>query len=206
MKRNFSLLALVMIFVSLLFLQSCGGLKFSEGDFNFMKGENVLNVEYDYSNMGVGKYENEKDYVDKKVADMNESEAGKGDKWAGNWKNDRTTRFQPAFEAMMERYFSKKDWKMSANPNAKYTLIFKTTHTEPGFNIGIMRKPANISAEAIFVETKNKQKVMAKILMEEINGGDPTGGWGFDFDTGLRIEAAYRECGRRLGKFLISQE
>ncbi len=42
-------------------------------------------------------------------------------------------------------------------------MIFKTTFTEPGFNIGIMRKNTEINADVLTVETANKSNVIAKL-------------------------------------------
>ncbi|MDY6800622.1 MAG: hypothetical protein SVU94_05295, partial [Bacteroidota bacterium] len=56
-----------------------------EGDLGFLKGESVVNLEYDYSDMSVGKFEHEADYIAKKKAEYNEKEAGRGDKWEESW-------------------------------------------------------------------------------------------------------------------------
>lgn len=61
----------------------------------------------------------------------------------------------------------------------KYTLIFKTDFTEPGFNVGVMRKNAVISGEAWIVETANKDHIIAKISVDKALGR--TFG-GYDFD------------------------
>ncbi len=82
---------------------------------------------------------------------------------------------------------------------AKYTLIFKTTFTEPGFNIGFMKKNALIDAEVWIVETANKYHVIAKITVIKAPGRTF---WGSDYDTGVRIEEAYAAAGKAVGKFL----
>ena len=82
-------------------------IKFEKGSLDFLKGQKSLLVTFDYSNMGVGKFEKEEDYIAKKTADYNNSEAGKGDKWAEAWKNDRATRYEPKFETLFNEYTSK---------------------------------------------------------------------------------------------------
>src|SRR6056297_966360 len=79
-----------------------------EGDLGFLKGESVVNLEYDYSDMSVGKFENEEDYIAKKKTEYNEKEAGRGDKWEESWVEDRGTKFQPMFEELLNKYTGKR--------------------------------------------------------------------------------------------------
>ncbi|HWN96764.1 MAG TPA: hypothetical protein VNT99_17175, partial [Methylomirabilota bacterium] len=72
-------------------------MKLISGSLDFLKGEKTLNVEYTYDGLTVGKG-TEQAYIDKKVAEFNAKEAGKGEKWLEGWKTDRTKRYQPKFE------------------------------------------------------------------------------------------------------------
>lgn len=89
---------------------------------------------------------------------------------------------------------------MTITPKAKYTLIYKTTFTEPGFNVGVMRKNATIDGEAWIVETADKNKVIAKIAVTKAPGRMFGG---FDFDTGERISEAYAMAGRALARLIV---
>lgn len=169
--------------------------KLLDGSLDALNSEEKLNLEYDYSDMGVGKFESEEDYLAKKKADYDKKEPGRGDQWESSWKADRKNRFQPQFEEL----FSKHSGMTAGNiPNAKYTLIFKTTYTEPGYNVYVTRKNAEIDGEALLVETANKSKVIAR--MSVLNCPGRTFG-GNDYDTGERIQEAYAVAGKGLGKF-----
>ncbi|MBW7912319.1 MAG: hypothetical protein H3C54_01130 [Taibaiella sp.] len=169
--------------------------KLLDGSLDALKSEEKLNLEYDYSDMGVGKFESEADYLAKKKADYDKKEPGRGDQWESSWKADRKNRFQPQFEEL----FSKHSGMTAGNiPSAKYTLIFKTTYTEPGYNVYVTRKNAEIDGEALLVETANKSKVIAR--MSVLNCPGRTFG-GNDYDTGERIQEAYAVAGKGLGKF-----
>lgn len=169
--------------------------KLLDGSLDALKSEEKLNLEYDYSDMGVGKFESEADYLAKKKADYDKKEPGRGDQWESSWKADRKNRFQPQFEEL----FSKHSGMTAGNiPSAKYTLIFKTTYTEPGYNVYVTRKNAEIDGEALLVETANKCKVIAR--MSVLNCPGRTFG-GNDYDTGERIQEAYAVAGKGLGKF-----
>lgn len=88
---------------------------------------------------------------------------------------------------------------MSVITDAKYTLIFKTLSIEPGYNVGVMRKNAQIDAEVWIVETANKSNKLATFTISDVPGGTA---FGYDFDSGLRISEAYANAGKKLGKFL----
>ena len=171
------------------------------GSLDFLKGQKFLNIQYDYSDMAVGKYDHEADYVNKKVTEYNEKEPGRGDKWKESWVGDRKGLFQPKFEELLNKYLEPKGIFVGPeNKDAKYTLILKTTFTEPGFNVYVTKKYASINVEAIFVETANPKKVVATIISK--NNPGRTYGTG-DFDTGIRIAEAYAKCGKSLGSWLV---
>lgn len=174
-------------------------IKVKKGNLDFLKGQTAINLEYDYSDMAVGKFDKEEEYVAEKVSEYNEAEPGKGDTWKENWINDREQRFEPKFEELLSAYTEKADCEFGQNLDSQYTLIFKTTFTEPGFNIGIVRKDAMIHAEVKFVETANPENVMAVITMENVPG---RGAMGNDYDTGFRISEAYAKAGKELGNYL----
>lgn len=171
-------------------------IKVLSGNLDAIKGIEKLNLQYDYSKMGVGKFATEKEYLDKKRKDYNEKEPGKGDEWVKSWEADRANRFQPQFEEL----FGKHSGITAGDiPDAKYTLIFKTKFTEPGFNIYVTRKNAEIDGEALIVETANPEKVIARMTV--LNCPGRTFG-GNDYDTGTRIQESYAVAGKGLGKFL----
>lgn len=193
MKKLFTLL--LVIATTLSYAQK---IKIIEGDLSALKGQTSLNTEFTYSPMGVGKYPDEKDYITKRKAELNEKEAGRGDKWEASWISDRKERFEPQFREL----FSKHAGLSTVDEKAKYTLIFKTTFTEPGFNVGVMKRPAFIDGEAWIVETENKDKVISKITIAKAPGRDV---WGLDYETGARLQEAYAKAGKELGGFIKSK-
>jgi len=165
-----------------------------EGDLAPLKNETNINIEFIYDDMSVGKYEKEQDYIDAKKAEYNKKEPGRGDRWAKSWVSDRKGRFEPKFEEL----FSENS-HMAVTPKAKYTLIFHTTSTEPGYNIAISRKNAEIDGELLIVETANRNNVIAKLSVNNAPGKSVMGN---DYDTGERISEAYAKAGKSLGKYI----
>jgi len=170
--------------------------KVKEGKLDILKGTTVINAEYDYSNMTIGKGKTEAEYISEKKEEYNKKEAGKGDNWAKTWVEDRKNRFEKRFQ---EEFEDQSSIKLGDKPDAKYTIIFKTTHTEPGYNVYVTRKNAEIDGEAWIVETANHDNVIAKLSVENCPGR--TFG-GYDFDTGERLQEAYAVAGKGLGKYL----
>jgi hypothetical protein len=170
--------------------------KLEEGDLSPLKSEKSLAFAFKYDSISMGGrgHQTESEYVSKKTAEYNKKTPGKGDEWAKAWKDDRETLYEPGFIKEFERYAA-----IQPDPKAKYTLIFKTTYTEPGFNIGMMRRNAEISGEAWLVETANKSHVLAKISVIKSPGGSF---FDNDYANDERIATAYSEAGRGLGYFI----
>jgi hypothetical protein len=202
MKKAFLFLAAAML---LSFSLQAQKIKIASGDFDFLKGETIVNLKYDYSDMAVGKFDREEDYVQKKVDDYNKKYpgTGRGDQWKEAWEGDRETRFEPKFEQLLNQYTKPKGITFAKDQNdAPYTLILKTVFTEPGFNVYVTKKPALINVEAIFVETANPENVLGVITSDKNPGrtfGDA------DFDTGIRIAEAYAKCGKELAIFMVKK-
>jgi len=176
-------------------------MKLESGKLDFLKGQKTLNVVYAYDNMKVGKG-TEQEYIDKKVTEYNKSEAGKGDKWQKGWVAARTERYQPKFEELMNKRLEDNGVKVGNYPDAPYTLVVKTTFTEPGFNVGVMRMPAYTNMEAVFVKTGSTNPE-AVITMMKSPGADAMG---YDFDAGARISESYAKAGKSLGAYLNKQK
>lgn len=170
------------------------------GDVAALADQKIVNVEYDYSEFGVGKFATEQEYLDKKAAEYNAKEAGKGDTWKKAWVDDRKNRFEPKFEELFNKGMADKGLQaVQARPDAPYTLIVRTKFVEPGFNVGVMRKNAYVDYEVDLVESANKSTKVAQFYLRNIPGGQFGG---FDFDTGVRIAESYAKAGKSLAAFL----
>ena len=169
-------------------------IKKTEGDLAVLKGETTINIEFTYNDMSVGKFEHESEYIEKKKTEYNAKESGRGDSWAKSWIADRKMVFEPKFIDLFE-----KSTDMVVKATAKYTIIFHTTTTEPGYNIYISKKNAEIDAVATVVETANRSKIIAVISVKNAPGRTFSGN---DFATGDRIAECYAVSGKKLGKFI----
>ena len=170
-------------------------IKLIEGDLSILKDQKSVRTLFSYDDMSVGKFSKEADYIAKKKAEYNEKEAGRGESWEKAWIDDRKDRFEPQFRELFSKYAE----LSTVDENAPYTLIFKTTSTEPGWNIGITRSPAYIDGEAWIVQSDSPDKVLARISILKSPGRDVMG---YDFETGARLQEAYAKAGKSLGAFI----
>lgn len=195
MKTNrFLLVCMAFLLSSAAFGQK---IKIVSGNISDLQGMSELNIEYDYSGLGVGKFDVEADYLDKKVADKNEDEAGSGDLWKQAWFDDRPIRFEPKFEELLNNYSPVIN--SGQDVEAEITMLVHTTFIEPGYNVGVSRKPAMINLELIF--SKGEEQVLVMTLTKSPGSG----AMGYDFDTGYRISEAYAKAGKSLGKYLMGK-
>jgi hypothetical protein len=165
-----------------------------EGKFNSLQGEKSIKLQFVYDDMIVGDLP-EKDYIAKKKEELNLKEPGRGADWEKRWYGDRKERFEPKFIELFTKYA-----KLTLNEDAKYTMIIKTTRTEPGWvAAGMIRSDAKVDADVLIVETANPKNVIIKMQVKDSPG---RGGMGYDYDSGLRIQEAYAKAGKDLGKII----
>lgn len=169
------------------------------GNASVLKGEKSINLVYDYSSFGVGKFATEKEYLDKKTEEYNKEEPGRGDKFKDSWFAARENRYQPKFEELINSHSAKKGMVYGKFPDAKYTLKVKTTFVEIGFNVGVMKRPAAVSFQYIIYETANPGKIVASFKQNNVPGSQAMG---YDYDVGSRVAESYAKGGKMLAKVL----
>ncbi|MGD2034162.1 MAG: hypothetical protein PVF73_03840, partial [Bacteroidales bacterium] len=188
---RFTLITLALLFACNTFAQK---IKVASGDINNLKGINQLNIEFDYSDLAVGDFDNEEDYIAKRVAEINEKEAGAGDSWKVKWFDDREYRYEPKFKELFSKYAD--HIESGEDIDAEVTMNAHTIFIEPGFNVGVARRPAMINMKVTF--SKGDEELVV-IAIDKCPGGDAMG---FDYDTGGRIAEAYAKAGKSLAKYM----
>jgi len=182
-------------FIQLLFAGTClqaQKIEVKSGSFDFLKGQKTLLVQYDYSNMAVGKYEKEAEYIDIKVSEGNTAEPGKGDNWKKEWFEKRNSAYEPSFEELFNKYTEEKGLTCSkTSTDAAYTMLIHTVFTDVGYFIGISSRPAYISTEITFTKVASGEK-MAVVFVEKCPG---VGG----------IKESYAKLGKSLAGFILKK-
>ncbi len=197
--KKIMILALAVVFsTSCAFAQK---VKIVSGDVSFLKETESFNVEFVYpDDMKVGKG-SQKEYIEKKKAKAEEKEAGAGERWEEAWYADREEHFEPRFLELLGKYLGSKDIDVISDPSNKITMFVTTTFIEPGYNVGISRRPALIDLKITFKDT-DSDKELAELSVKKSPGNAPIG---MDFDAGVRMGEAYAKAGKTLAKVLIKK-
>jgi len=168
--------------------------KSSIGKSHNLKPESTVKIEFLYDNISVGKYKSEKEYIAAKTEEYNKKEAGTGDSWAKKWESDKANRYEPKFIELFTLTSG-----MTVKKDAKYTIIIKLLSIEPGYNVGISRKNAEIDVEILIVETANRENKACVISVNNVQDGTAIG---YESDTGMLNSEAYANAGKKLAKYL----
>lgn len=171
----------------------------TSGSVDFIKEQTVIQFTFSYDEMLVGKL-TEQEYVNKKVSDYNEKEAGKGDEWQKAWIEDRKERFEPKFLELFDKYMGEKGI-LSGTEGANYVIEINTDFTEPGWNVGVMRQNASVDLSCKVKKIDTGEQV-ASI---KIRNASANNFWGTDFTSGYRVQETYAKAGRELAKFFIKK-
>jgi len=167
--KKIALFSLLMLLFSGVYLNA-QKMVVKSGSLDFLKDQKTLLVKYDYSNMAVGKYDKEAEYIDVKVKEGNDAEPGKGDKWKEEWFGKRTSAYEPGFEELFNKGLDKNGLSCSKTAtNAVYAMTIHTTFTDVGYFIGISSKPAYINAEITFTNIATGENV-AVVTVEKCPG------------------------------------
>ncbi len=157
---------ILLSFTAILFAVFANGqrIKLVSGDASALKGETKINLVFTYEKMRVGKFDDEADYIKHKKSEYDKKEPGRGDKWEQAWIDDRKGRFEPNFVEMFEKYTP---FAVGNYSDAKYTMIVNTTRTEPGYNIHISKKNAEIDLYITIKENATKKSIVEYTVKSE---------------------------------------
>ena len=163
-----------------------------------LKGQSNLNIKYTYDGLLVGKDGAEADYLSRKKADISKKDPAKADAFEKGWYNARAANYYPKFESLLNKGLEKVNIVAGQNQNsAKYTMIVHTTFIEPGFNVGVMKKPASANFEIKIVESSNPSNVISQTFINNVPGSQMTG---YDFDATTRIAECYAKAAKMAAK------
>lgn len=85
--------------------------------------------------------------------------------------------------------------------NTKYTLIVETVWLYPGWDAGVMKQPAKVTTNLKFVETANKDTVLAEVTSENAPGDQ----WGSSFSNEDRLGEGYAKTGKSFAKLILKK-
>lgn len=139
------------------------------GDLAFLKGQKELATSYNYADVTV-LGENEQAYVMHQKEELNKDKPGDGDAFANEWTEARTKKYEPSFEKLMNKRLEDDGIAVKSGSQAKYTVMIATGDMQLGKGKTFTRKPAKVNFVISIVETANPSNVLAKGILEEVEG------------------------------------
>jgi len=189
------LLFALLFSTSIMFSQKANVIK---GDWSDLKGITEFNLEFDYSDLEIPKFDSEEAFLEDKMAKRDEKEPGTGEKFKESWFSDRENYYEPRFiETFNDRY---KDGLVKVDRdlgNAEYTMKVHTTFIYPGYNVGVVRKNSKLEVTLSVYKNDSPDDIIFEVDYTKIEGA---GNAGYDFNSGQRIADAYIIFARRLTK------
>ncbi len=176
-------------------------MKVSKGDIKNLKDISAYTLEFDYSNLEIPKYDSEDDFLADKMAKREEKEAGKGEEFKKSWFADRQDRYEPKFIESFNKRFDDGEVSVSME-DADYTMKIHTNKIYAGYNVGVVRKNAEIDATVTVYETANPSNVLLEGKYSDVQG---YGAMGNDYNSGYRISECYAKLAKNMAGFIIKK-
>ena len=170
--------------------------KITEGSYSALKGISTYNLEFDYSNVMIPKYDSEEDFLKDKMAKRDEKEAGTGEAFRKSWFADRADRYEPKYIESFNKRFGDGEKKVGKNlSDAEYTMKVHSTLIYAGYNVGVVRKNAKIEATVSVYKTGDPSNVLFSANYSKVEGGSFGG---MDYNSGYRISEAYAKLAKKV--------
>ena len=158
------------------------------------------NVVFDYSDIKVGKFKTEEDFLKDKMKKREEKEKGSGEKFKKSWFSDRDERFKPKYIESFNKRFDNGEVSVGEN-DSEYTMKIHSTWVYPGYNVGVMRHDAELTATVSFYKTSDPNNVILALTYKKVRG---RGAMGNDYNSGYRISECYAKLAKEVAKFFFS--
>lgn len=170
------------------------------GDINSILNENVINLEFDYSEINVEGFKyTEEEYISKMTEKYNKKSTGQGEVWLEKWIAARKNYYEPFFISSINETLEKSSLSVKQKvPDAKYTIVLSLKTINPDRNE--LTKENSSSASFLYkvYETNDRTKFVSYLSHNNVNGGHMG-------DTGERVSKCFSKTGKVFGKFLINQ-
>lgn len=167
----------------------------NSGDISSLDNVKSVNIIYDYSELGVGAFRKEEDYIKKRSDEMEAKEKGSSEKFKKDWVDARKRRYEPKFEELFKK-IGKDDIDMDGTNYAtsnEVTLVVRTVFIEPGTNIGVYKKPAYVDFECTFKDKSGKD--LCVFFVKNAVGSQAMG---FDYAVEARVQESYAKGAKML--------
>ena len=167
------------------------------GSAKYFKKASCYFIQFDYSDLKIGGYENEAAYIAYMREDA-ELRRKSADEWEQKWFDDRKTVFEPKFLELYDKYAGSKIKLDQKTKEQKFVLKLHTQFIEIGFNRNFKESPTYINV-IVTISDKNSTEEPLVISMKYVIGKEAMSSYSADF---RRIEEAYAKCGKELARYM----
>ena len=167
------------------------------GSAKYFKKASSYFIQFDYSDLKIGGYENEAAYIAYMREDA-ELRRKSADEWEQKWFDDRKTVFEPKFLELYDKYAGSKIKLDQKTKEQKFVLKLHTQFIEIGFNRNFKESPTYINV-IVTISDKNNIEEPLVISMKYVIGKEAMSSYSADF---RRIEEAYAKCGKELARYM----
>lgn len=190
MKNAFYILFLIALGTAQSFAQSIK-------DFKLLKGENEVEVIFNYDNLRLQK-ENytEEEYKVKHHANLDKKDEGSGDLWIKSWERSKEEIWDPKFLLLANKYTDKKVRFKKNATTTKYILFVDVVWIYTGWDAGIMRQAAKVTSILKLVSRENPTVVLAQHKFVDMPGNQ----FGSNFNNETRIGEGFAKTGKEFAK------
>lgn len=172
--------------------------KVKDGNFKNLKDISAYNLVFDYTDVKIPKYDSEEEFLKDKMEKREKKATGSGELFKTSWFRDREERYEPKFIESFNKRFKNNKITVGKNLNSsKYTMKVHTTKLYPGYNVGVWRQNAEISATITIFETANPNNILVSAKIKDVQG---KGAFGNDYNSGYRISECYAKLAKILAK------
>lgn len=190
------LLTILTLFVFVTSLSYAQKVKVHSGKYSNLEGISEYTLVFDYTDVKVGKFKTEEHFLKDKMDKREEKEAGTGEKFKASWFADREDKYEPKFIESFNKRFDDGELKVDKNlDGAEYTMKVLTTYLYPGYNVGIVRKDAEVSTTIYVYKNDAPDTVLLEMTLLRAPG---YGAMGNDYNSGYRISEAYAKLSKTL--------
>lgn len=168
-----------------------------KGNPKYFKNAVSFFIQFDYSKVKIGGYENEAAYIAYMREDA-ELRRKSADEWEEKWFSDRKSVFEPKF---LYLFHKSAGYKIKLDPTAKkhnFVLKLHTQFIEIGFRRNFQTSPTYINILATLSDENNTEESLV-ISMKYVIGKEVSDSYSADF---RRMEEAYAKCGKELAKYM----
>ena len=156
----------LIVFIACLFLQFSWGQKV-KGDPKAIQGATSFNLIFDYSDVKVGKFKTEESFLADKMKKREKKKAGDGERFKKSWFADREERYKPKFIESFNKRFKNNECKVGELENASFTLRIHTTWMYPGYNVGVVRRNAEITTIIYVYKSEDLETVLLTLTYKK---------------------------------------